>query len=397
MDKNDSPGKRDALDYLIVLLKHKKMIFCMTFGLALITAVVSLVMQPVYEAETKILPPEQSGSSLAELLNNTMAGMAASGGFLNVQTPDDLYVGLLESRTVLDRIVDRFNLVKLYGVKFRGDARRKLLGSLRVVGDPKSNIITVAVDSRDPVRSAAIANAFVEELQNLQNDMAVPGAAQRRLFFEKQMDEAKASLLKSEDAMKTFQEKSGFLDSGEQGKAVIEGIAQIRAQIAAQEVQMEVMRSYSTPSNPEFQKAQEVLAGLKAQAAKLETGRGGPGAGPIIPTGNLPAVQADYLNKLRDLKFNETLYDLLEKQYEAARLDEANNAEVIQVIDRAAPPQRRARPKRALMVTVATVLGFFLSLIGAFLSEYREQIAAGPEYKRKIETLKRYMRLRGDK
>ena len=392
MDTNPQEEK-NFLDYLIVLLKHKRKVFFITFGTALITAIISLLVPSIYQAGTQILPPQQNGTSIAQIFSGT-GSMSMGGSILNLQTSDDLYVSLLESRTVLDRIIDRFDLLRIYNVTVREDARRKLLGAVHIIADPKSEIITIDVEDKDPKRAADMANAFVEELKNMKNGLALTGVGQRKLFFKKQMDDAKSALLNSENAMKAFQEKTGLVEANAQGEAVIEEIAQIKAQIAAQEVTLSVMKTYSTSSNPEFQKAHDTLKGLKVQAAKLESNGNFSDSGPIIPTGKMPAIQEDYLNKLRDIKFNETLYELLSKQYEAAGIEEAQDPTIIQIIDRAVVPQRRARPRRSLMVMVATVLGFFLSLILGFLFEYKEQITAEPWYNKKIDILKKHLQFR---
>lgn len=385
----------NLLDYLIVLLKRKKLIIGITLGAAIITAIISLIMSPVYRAETKILPPQQSGSSLAlGMLSQTGGISDIATAALGLKTPGDLYIGILKSRTVADRIIDRFDLMKLYDAEYREDARKELIeDALEATGDKKSGIITISVEDKDPKRAADMADAFVEELKNLTKGLAVTEAAQRRLFFEEQLKDTKVSLLKAEDAMKGFQEKTGVLQVEEQAKAVIEGIANIRAQVAAKEVELKVMRTYSTSNNPDLQKAEEALRGLKAELNKLEA-RGGSGHDPLMPTGRMPAVGIEYIRKLRDLKFNETLYELLAKQYELAKLDEARDAVIIQVVDKAIPPDKRAKPKRTLMVAIATFTGFFLAVFAAFFMEFKERTSNDPENKERFETLKRHAALR---
>jgi uncharacterized protein involved in exopolysaccharide biosynthesis len=297
---------------------------------------------------------------------------------------------MLKSRTVADRIIDRFNLIELYKADYREDARKELLEDvLGAETDKDSGIITISVDDKDPKRSAGMANAFVEELKNLTKGLAVTEASQRRFFFEEQLKDTKMALVKAEDEMQGFQEKTGALQVDAQTKAVIEGIAMLRAQIAAKEVQLKVMRTYATAQNPDLQRAEDELNGLKAELGKLEA-KGGSWHDTIIPTGRMPEVGTEYVRRLRDLKFYEDLYELLTKQYEAAKLDEAKEAAVIQVIDKAIPPEKRAKPKRTLMVLIATFTGFFLSIFVAFFAEYKERALKEPENKERFETLKRY-------
>jgi uncharacterized protein involved in exopolysaccharide biosynthesis len=280
--------------------------------------------------------------------------------------------------------------MELYKADYREDARKQLLEDvLKAEPDKDTDIITIDVEDKDPKRAADMANAFVEELKNLTKGLAVTEASQRRLFFEEQLKDTKMALVKAEEEMQGFQEKTGALQVDAQTKAIIEGIAMLRAQIAAKEVQLKVMRTYATAQNPDFQRAEDELNGLKAELGKLEA-KGGSGHDPLIPTGRMPEVGTEYVRKLRDLKFYEDLYELLTKQYEAAKLDEAKEAALIQVIDKAIPPEKIAKPKRILIILIATFGGFFLSIFAAFFAEYKEKASREPENKARFETLKRY-------
>jgi tyrosine-protein kinase Etk/Wzc len=379
----------NLLDLLIVLLKRKRLILGITFISALITAIVSLIMPPVYRAETSLLPPQPSSSMALQALSQLAGGAAGIGAeVLGIKTPADLYAGLLKSNTVLDRIIDRFKLMELYKCKYRSDARKRLSANIQVSVDRKSNIITISVEDKDPVRAAQMANAFVEELKALTKGLAITEASQRRLFFEEQLKDTKLALIKAEEDLKKFQEKTGAIKVEEQAKAVIEGIATLRAQIAAKEVEIKVMKTYSTPYNPDLQRAEEALRAMKAELQKLEA-KEGKNPDPLMPTGRMPEVGMEYLRKLRELKFNETLYELLLKGYETARLDEARDAVVIQVVDKAIPPDKRAKPKRTLMVLVATFTGFFLSIFIALFIEYKEKASQDPEQKERIEAIRK--------
>lgn len=381
----------NLLDYLIVLAKHKKIIIYATLGLMVITAIYSLIVPPIYKGETKILPPQQSSSGMASQLLSQLGGAAGLvGGVVPMKNPNDLYIGLIKSNTVLDRMIDRFNLMSIYKAKFRSVARGALLDNLKVTDDKKSSIITIGVEDKDPRRAADMANAFVEELRRLTKGLAVSEASQRRLFFEEQLEDAKKELVRSEEAMRGFQEKTGALQIEGQAKAVIEGMAQLRAQVAAREVELRVMRTYSTESNPDVKKAEAAISGMRAELAKLEK-RKGDGPDPLMPTGRMPEVGTEYIRKLRDMKFNETLYELLFKQYEAAKLDEGKDATVIQTFDKAEPPELRIKPKRRQMVMIAGVVGLFLSIFAAFFLEYMEKSSSNPENRERFSTLKQYI------
>ncbi|MDI6889357.1 MAG: Wzz/FepE/Etk N-terminal domain-containing protein [Thermodesulfovibrionales bacterium] len=384
----------NLLDYIVVLAKHKGLIVGITLGAAIITAIISLVMPPIYRAETKILPPQQSSSSMAQFMAQFGGAANLAGGALGIKTTNDLYIGLLKSRPVLDNIIDRFNIMGLYKTESQEDARRALAGALKPQDDKKSGIITIGIEDKDPKRAADMANAFVEELKNLNKGLAVTEASQRRLFFEEQLKDVKESLIKAEESMKGFQEKTGVIKMDEQAIAVIGGIANLRAQIAAKEVGLKVMRTYATPQNPDLQRAEEELRGLRVELSKLEAKGGGQNPDPLMPTGRIPGVGTEYVRKLRDFKYNEALYEILLKQFEAAKLDEAKDAAIIQVIEKAIPPEKRVKPKRKQMVMIAMVTGFFISVFAAFFMEYIEKSSKGPDNKERFETLKRYANFR---
>lgn len=381
----------NLLDLLIVLVKRKRFIIRFTLIVAVIVALVSLIMTPIYRAETKILPPQQGGSGLAAQLLSQMGGAGGLvGGAISTKTTTGLYIGLLKSNSVLDRIINRFDLINFYKSKSIEKTRNILLGGLNAEEDKKSGLLLIRFEDRDPKKAAQIANAFVEELKNVNKGLAVSEASQRRLFFEEQLQDAKASLTKAEEDMKVFQEKTGVLHAEEQAKTVIESIAQLRAQIAAKEVELRVLKTYTTQNNPDLYRAEEGLKAMRAELAKLET-KGGNGHNPLMPTARMASVGAEYLRKLRELKFNETLYELLLKQYELAKLDESRDATVIQVVDKAEPPEKRYKPKRRSMVTVATVSALFLSIFIVFFMEFIDKSSTQPENQARIDTLKKYL------
>jgi capsule polysaccharide export protein KpsE/RkpR len=188
------------------------------------------------------------------------------------------------------------------------------------------------------------------------------------MFFEDQIRQTKASLIRAEEEIKAFQQRTGVFQIDAQARAVIEGIARLRAGIAVKEVEAKVLRSFATTQNPDVQRVEEEIRALRSELEKLETTKGS-GFDPIMPSGRVPEMGMEYLRRLRQLKYNETLYELLSKQYELAKLDEARDAVVIQVIDRAVPPERKTRPQRALIVSMTAVTGFILAVLGVLLYE----------------------------
>lgn len=379
----------NLLDLLLVIAKRKRLIIKMTFGVAIITAIISLILTPIYRAETRILPPQVSGGGLASQLISQMAGGLDISG-LGGKTPADLYVGMLASQTISDKIIERFNIMQEEDIEYKVDARKHLKKIADFNIDKKSGIITISVEDKDPKKAAEMANAFVEELKNLNKGLAITEASQRRLYYEEQLKDTKEALIKAENEMKSFQEKTGALQIDEQAKAIISGIADLKAKIAAKEVELKVLKSFTTPQNPDYQKAEEALKALRLELKRLESSEKR-GHDPLMPTGNIPSVGLDYIRKLREVKFNETLYELLLKQYELAKLDEARDAVLVQVIDKAIPPDKRYKPKRTLMVIVSAFSALFLSVFLCFILEFYENLQKDEENKKRIDELRKYL------
>ena len=380
----------NILQYLVVILKRKRMIAGITLACALIMAAISLIMTPRYIAETRILPPQQSSSGISSQVLGTLGGGSSGliSSSLGITSPNALYVGVLKSRTMYDYIVDRFGLMEQYKTDYREDARAILEGSV-VVKSGKDEIISVSVEDKDPQRAAEVANAFIEKLKEITQTLAVTEASKRRLFFEEQLGKVKEDLIKSEEAMQGLQEKTGAVSMDDQARAVIDSIASLRAQIAAKEVEIKVMKTYSEPRNPDLQKSEEALKGMKEELQKLET-KSGETPDPLMPTGRMPEIGADYTRKLRELKYQETLFELMANQYEIARVDEARDATIIQVLDKAVPPGKRAKPKRRQMVVVAVIAGFFLAVFAAFFMEFIENVSSDAENRETIELIRKY-------
>lgn len=377
------------LDYLLVFLKRKRFILALTVGATLLTAAVAFIIPKTYRAESKILSPAQNQTLSFQLLGQLggMPGFVPGNG-MGIKTTNDLYVGLLRTRAISDAVIDRLKLMERYRTKYREDARRKLLEQLDVQDEKKSGIITVAVEDKDPKRAAEMANAFVAELKNFNKGLAITEAAQRRLFYEEQLKEVKDSLISAEESLKIFQEKTGAVKIEDQAKAVIQGIAELRAQVAAREVQLRVLRTYATRHNVEAQRLEEEIRGLREQMGRLEA-RSRNNGNSTMSTGRMPQLGTDYVRSMRDVKFNETLHEMLLKQLEAARLDEARGAAIIQVIEQAVPPEKKIRPRRAQMVGAAFVVSLLVSLLGALFLEALEKSRQNSESRERLEQIRR--------
>ncbi len=325
------------LDILIVLAKHKKLILGLPFLAAVITAAITLLMPNWYTATAKLLPPQQSQSNAVAILGQLGALSGGASSALGLKNPSDIFVAMLKSRTVADAIIERFNLNELYDEKYLQDTRKSLFKNVDITAG-REGVITLEVDDKSPQRAAEMANAYVEELEKLTRKLAVGEAGQRRLFFEQQLKQAKDDLTQAEMQLTKFQVEKKVLNPQGQASLTISAAAGLQAQIAAKEVQIAALRSFATQENPDLLRAQEELGGLRSQLAKV--GRSGTSdvGDVLLSMGKAPQEGAEFLRKFRDVKYYETLFELLAKQYEIARIDEAKDATLIQVLDRAVIP-----------------------------------------------------------
>jgi tyrosine-protein kinase Etk/Wzc len=359
------PYESHLLDLLILLSQRKQVILRSTLATALLSVGIALLLPSHYTATTNILPPQQSQSLAASMIGQLgalgpMAAMAQKD--FGLKNPNDLYVGMLRSRTSEDALIRRFDLLHVYRDKKMSDARKDLENASAIVLG-KEGFISISVEDRDRSRAPQMANAYVDQLRLLTQDLAVTEAGQRRLFFERQMELAKNNLAEAEQALKETEQKTGMIQLDGQAKAIIESVVKLRTLMAAKEVELHAMRLFSTEQNPDVLLGEQQLSGLREQMALLERQNGGSrDLGDVqIPVGNVPAAGLEYVRKLRDMKYAETMFELLAKQYEAARLDEAKTAAVIQVLDPAIEPDRKSSPQRTLIIVVATLSGFFCS------------------------------------
>jgi len=380
------------LDLLIVLARRRRDLLSGTAAAAVLGAILSFLLPNRFTATTAILPPQQNTSSAAALLGqlgsvNPLASLAGSS--LGLKNPNDLQVAMLKSRTVEDAMVDRFSLMALYREKRWSDARKAFEKATDIENGLKDGLIRVSVTDKDPKRAAEMANAYVEEYKKLSATIAVTEASQRRLFFEQQLVQAKDNLASAEEALKRTQQKTGLIQLDGQARAVIESVAQLRGQAAAKEVQIRAMRQFAAEQNPDLQLAGQELAGLQSQLARMGAGPGGSSGDFLMPKGSVPEAGLDYVRKLRDVKYNETIFELLAKQFEIAKIDEARQGSLVQVVDKAIPPDKKSSPMRLLIVACTAVGGFVLAIFWVLFSEALRLARKDPMQSKQLNALAR--------
>src|SRR5512145_2664157 len=291
-------GEVRLLDVGIVLAKRKKLVLGLPLVVAIIAVAVALLLPKIYTGTAKMLPPQQKESAAAAMLGTLVGAPTAGAGALvgyalGVGNPNELYVGILKSRTIADRLIERFNLRELYRVSTMVKARKELSSATRISAG-RDGLITVEVDDKDPQRAASMANAYIEELDRLMQTLAVSEASQRRLFFEKQLANAREQLVNAELALRKAIETKGIAGVDAQSRAVVSTAEQLRAQIAVREIQIDSMRSFATQQNPEAVRLRQEVASMKSELARLEGGR--PEA-----NGNSSPAGLDNIRRLREV------------------------------------------------------------------------------------------------
>jgi len=388
-----------VLDILVLLAGHKRFIVRFVLGAAVLGTVVAFLLPVRYEAKIVLLPPQQNSSIgsalLGQLGNMGSLGALASlaGGSLGIKNPADMYVSLLTSRTVEDALIQRFGLMEEYHERRMSDTRKVFESRTTAVAGTKDGLIRISVEDRDPKRAADLANGYVEEFRKLSASLAITEAARRRSFFEGQLQQAKDNLTTSEEAMRKTQQSTGVLQIDSQARALIEAAAILRGQVVAKQVQIQSMRSFAAEDNPRLILAKQELAALQSQLERLAGSQHDTGSDINLSKGRVTESGMEYLNRFRDLKYSETVFELLAKEFEVAKLDEAREGAIVQVVDAAVPPDKKSFPPRVVIVVLMTLIGFFVACGWCIVSEgFRQRMNQDPAERQRLDALRAMFR-----
>lgn len=361
----------DLLELLLVMAQRKVTIILSTVIGLFVGMVVVFLIHPTFTAKAVIMPPQQGQSSAALVTQlGSLASLTGLGNASSMRDPNDMYLAIAQSNTVADALIKRLNLETVYRVKKLSQARTKLAAKSKFVSE-KGGMISITVEDEDPHRAADIANAYVDELHSINSRLVIGEASVRRNFFAQQLTLEKDRLTDAEIALQQTEESTGAVSPIGQTGVVIQQVAQMQSQIISREVQLDALRTSSTDQNPDVIRLNSELAGLREQLAQLESVQKGRKPGDIsLSSRSLPQDQVAYLRKQRDVQYHTLIFDLIARQFEAARLDEAKAAPVIQVLDPAQPPDRKSGPFRALWTLAGGFLGFLIGcsrVIGSYV------------------------------
>jgi tyrosine-protein kinase Etk/Wzc len=358
MGMQEADDEISLLDLLQTVVDNLRLLVLGPLAVGVTALGISFLIPPTYTAKTQFLPPQQQQSAAASMLASlgSLGGLAGAVG--GIKNPADQFLAYMKSVTVQDSLIERFKLLDRYEVKTKLDARLELKDNVRATSS-KDGLISIEVDDKDPQFAADLANAHVEELGKLLAKLATTEAQQRRLFFEKQLTLTKDKLIQSEIALKSTGVSGSVLKSNP--ASAVAAVAGLQAAVTAQEVKLGAMRGYLAETAPDFKQAMNELANLRAQLGKQE--KDSPA------TGGKASTEGDYITKYREFKYHEILFELFAKQFELAKVDEAREGAVIQVLDAAQPPERKSKPKKALIAIIATSAGGFALLLFVFVRQ----------------------------
>ncbi len=374
----DSPEDEiNLLEYLLVIVKQKRMIFRACVITFILACGITLLLPNIYTSTARILPPQETEMGLSGALGGGLSDLAAMAGVSVGSASGDLYVGMLRSRTIADKIIDHFDLMAVYDEDYRVKMYGKLDDLVNISLGEEDGIVAISVDDENPVRAAEIANAYVEELKSLNVKINLNNAGRERLFLEERLLQVKKELLATEESLKLFQEKNKTIRIDDQATAIIEAIASLKGDLASKEVQLGVLLSSQTERNPQVIALREGVLQLKEQLSQLEhSPEGKKVSGDIfLVTSALPGLGVQYARLLRDFKVEEALFEMLTQQHEMAKITEAKNTSTIQVLDEGVVADKKSKPSRSIIVLLATFIVGFFAVLFAFIREYGQRMS----------------------
>jgi uncharacterized protein involved in exopolysaccharide biosynthesis len=354
-----------------IVLRWRKLIGFASLSIVVLSTAVALLFPRRYTATALIMPPQQGSASGASLLAqmSNLGAMGSLGGGAGIKNPNDLQVSFLKSRFVEDGMAEKFQLQQLYGSRYLSTTRKRWERRTAIDNGLKDGLIRLSVTDTDPRRAAVLANGWVEEYRRLIASLALTEASQRRQFFERELAGARDELTRAEDGLKQTEQRTGVLEIDSQARAMIASAAVLRAQVAAKEVEIRAMREFAAGQNPDLLRAQQELAALEQQLASMDVASDRREGDLVAPRGEVTDAGLDYQRALREVKYREAMYELLTRQYEVARVDEAREGALVQVIDPAVPPDRPAYMYRIWIVIGSFVCALPLGLLAALAAE----------------------------
>ena len=368
-----TPRWIDAVDY--VLARWRRLAFWTALALIIAAGLSFFICK--FQATTQIMPPDSNsgGGGLAALLpmlsrTNSLPVGGLAGDLLGIKSTGALFAKVLQSETVLDSQIDRFDLMKRYSLKYRDQTRKRLARRTEISEDKKSGVITVKYADYDPLVAQQIANAYVEELNKVLARVSTSSARREKEFIEQRLSDEKKSLDEAEQQFSSFASKSMALDVPQQTRVQVEAVARLQGELIAARAELQSVQQIYASENPRVKSVRARIGELERELGRLNTGGGATDStNPYPPVSKLPSLGVQWTDLYRETKIHETVYEMLTQQYESARIQEAKETPTAKVLDFAGVPERRS-PSRVLVITGGGGLGLFLAVLGLLLQRW---------------------------
>jgi uncharacterized protein involved in exopolysaccharide biosynthesis len=356
--------------YLRLLWEQRRLLARLVLYGFLASTLIALLIPARYESTARLMPPDNTQSGGLAMAAAAISGGAGSLGniasdVLGIKSTSDIFVGILSSRTVQDKLIQEFDLRKLYSDRRMEDARRDLASRTGISVDRKSQIITITVTDHDPKRAAAMGQAYIEELNRLVADLSTSSARRERMFLEERLKAVNQDLETAEKDFSQFASKNSAIDVKEQGKAMVEAAAILQGQLIAAESELEGLRQIYTDNNVRVRSVRARIDELKHQLDKLG-GKGesmtevsGQASDSLYPSiRKLPLLGVTYADLYRRTRVQEAVFETLTKEYELAKVQEAKEIPTVKVLDAANIPEKKSYPPRSLIIFLGTAMAF---------------------------------------
>jgi capsule polysaccharide export protein KpsE/RkpR len=370
-EHRDAPSSgRTTLEYLQVLWAKRRMLARVAVAALLASTLIAFLISPRYESTARLMPPDSQSSSGLALAAAAMSGAAGgglggiAGDLLGLKSTSDVFVGILSSRTVQDKLIQQFDLKKLYSISRMDGVRKELAQHTGISVDRKSQIIAITVTDKSPQRAAAMAQAYIDELNRLVAELSTSSARRERIFLEERLKAVNVDLEVAEKDFSQFASKNAAIDVKEQGKAMVEAAATLQGQLIAAKSQYEGLRQIYTDNNTrvralkaridELQHELEKLGGKGESTTNVSEQTSDSSMYPSIR--KLPLLGVTYADLYRRAKIQEAVLETLTKEYELAKVQEAKEIPTVKVLDLPNVPDTKSFPPRLLIMFLGTLL-----------------------------------------
>jgi len=375
------PYEATVSDYARVVWRQHRLVLAALVLALLVAFAMTIVTPKRYEAVATLITPRENASA------SLLSGLAAASGILQ-QAPAtlpssmmpnrDLILGVLKSRSVAQAVSERFGLAARYRVRYAEDAVRRVRDATTVTTS-REGVVSVTVEDTDPKLAADMANFYVEEVDRRVAQYSIGEAGRQRVFLSQQLARTKVDLDEAEQSLRRFQEQNRAIVLQEQTRGAIEAAARLKGEILAAEVQLQVMRSFATDANPEMMALRRRIDEMNRQFGQMNYGAGVATDSSdrrrardfTVPFAKVPELGLELARLMREVKIQETLVGLLTQHVEQARLTEAKDLPIAQVLDRAVPAERHSRPRLSINLAIGTMIGFAAGCLLAFIREAR--------------------------